>query len=293
MTDEETRQEIDSLLPERAAPTRREAMKRSLGVGFAAAVLPVMAQTVVKTDSDGLLAGEVTIQSGAFKMPAYRAAPAGRTGLPVVLVASEIFGVHEHIADVARRFAKAGYLAIAPELFVRQGDAGSFGEISKLMSEVIAKTPDAQVMADLDACVKWAEGQGADTLRLGITGFCWGGRTSLMYAAHNPAVKAAVPWYGPVARAYYPGDKTALEVASRIKAPVLGLYGAADGGIPNDTVEKLREALKSAGNTRSEFMLYADTPHGFNADYRPTYRKTEADDGWKRMLAWFKQHGVA
>jgi carboxymethylenebutenolidase len=226
-------------------------------------------------------------------MPAYRAAPAGATGLPVVLVISEIFGVHEHIADVARRFAKAGYLAIAPELFVRQGDAGSYGEIAKLVSEVVAKAPDAQVMGDLDATVAWAKAQGADTSRLGITGFCWGGRTTLMYAAHNPGVKAAVAWYGPVARSYYPGDKTALDVAGRIKAAVLGLYGAADGGIPNDTVEKMRDALKAAGNTRSEFVLYPDTPHAFHADYRPSYRKQAADDGWKRCLAWFKANGLA
>lgn len=286
-------QEIDSLVPARGPYSRRDVMRSAVGTGFAAAVLPVMAQTVIKTDSTGLTAGEVTIPVGDFKMPAYRAAPAGATGLPVVLVVSEIFGVHEHIADVARRFAKAGYLAIAPELFVRQGDAGSYGEIAKLISEVIAKTPDAQVMGDLDATVAWAKSQGADTSRLGITGFCWGGRTTLMYAAHNPAVKAAVAWYGPVARSYYPGDKTALDVAGKIKAAVLGLYGAADGGIPNDTVEKMRDALKAAGNGKSDFVLYPDTPHAFHADYRPSYRKPAADDGWKRCLAWFKANGLA
>lgn len=282
-------QEIDSLTPARDF-SRRAFVRTSVGSGFAAAVLPVVAQTQVKTDTAGLVAGEVTIPVGDFKMPAYRAAPAGKANAPVVLVISEIFGVHEHIADVARRFAKAGYFAVAPELFVRQGDAGSYGEISKLISEVIAKTPDEQVMKDLDASVAWARGQGAAADKLGITGFCWGGRTTWMYTAHNPGVKAAVAWYGPVARSYFPGDKTALDQVARIKAPVLGLYGAADGGIPNDTVDKMREALKAAGNTASELVLYPDTPHAFHADYRPSYRKGPADDGWQRCLAWFGRH---
>ena len=282
-------QEVDSLAPTRAF-NRRDFVRGSVGTGFAAAVLPVVAQTQIKTDTQGLVAGEVTIPVGDFKMPAYRAAPAGKANAPVVLVVSEIFGVHEHIADVARRFAKAGYFAVAPELFVRQGDAGSYGEIAKLVAEVINKTPDAQVMGDLDAAVAWARGQGAAADKLGITGFCWGGRTTWMYAAHNPGVKAAVAWYGPVARSYFPGDRTALDNVARIKAPVLGLYGAADGGIPNDTVEKMREALKANGNTASELVLYPDTPHAFHADYRPSYRKAQADDGWQRCLAWFARH---
>ena len=286
-------QDIDSLVPARGPYTRRDVMRSAVGTGFAAAVLPVLAQTAIKTDSAGLTTGEVMIPAGDYQVPAYRAAPAGRTGLPVVLVISEIFGVHEYIADVARRFAKAGYLAIAPELFVRQGDAGSFGEIAKLISEVIAKTPDAQVMGDLDATVAWAKTQGADTSRLGITGFCWGGRTTLMYAAHNSEVKAAVAWYGAVERSYHPADSTPLEVAGRIKAPVLGLYGAADDGIPNDTVRKMREALKAASNRKSHFVLYPGMPHAFHADYRPTYRKAAANDGWKRCLAWFRANGLA
>jgi carboxymethylenebutenolidase len=283
-------QELDSLVPSREL-SRRGFVKTAVGSGFAAAVLPVTAQTI-KTDSEGLTVGEVTIPVGDFKMPAYRAQPAGKTGLPVILVVSEIFGVHEHIADIARRFAKLGYLAIAPELFVRQGDAQSFGEVAKLMSEVISKVPDAQVMGDLDASVAWAKANGGDTSKLGITGFCWGGRTTWMYTAHNPAVKAAVAWYGPVARSYFAGDKTALDVAASIKAPVLGLYGAADGGIPNDTVEKMMGALKAAGDTKSELVLYPDTPHAFHADYRPSYRKQQAEDGWKRAVAWFKANGV-
>lgn len=284
-------QELDSLTPSRDF-SRRGFVQAAVGSGFAAAVLPVTAQTI-KTDSQGLTVGEVTIPVGDFKMPAYRAQPAGKTNLPVILVISEIFGVHEYIADVARRFAKLGYLAIAPELFVRQGDAQSYGEIAKLISEVIAKVPDAQVMGDLDATVAWARANGGDTSKLGITGFCWGGRTTWMYTAHNPAVKAAVPWYGPVARSYFPGDKTALDLAPQIKAAVLALYGAADSGIPNDTVEKMMAALKAAGNTRSELVLYPDTPHAFHADYRPSYRKEQAEDGWKRAVTWFKTHGVA
>ncbi len=283
-------QELDSLAPTRDF-SRRGFVQAAVGSGFAAAVLPVTAQTI-KTDSQGLTAGEVMIPVGDFKMPAYRAMPAGKSNLPVILVVSEIFGVHEHIADVARRFAKLGYLAVAPELFVRQGDAQSYGEVARLLSEVIAKVPDAQVMGDLDAAVAWAKANGGDTSRLGITGFCWGGRTTWMYAAHNPSVKAAVPWYGPVARSYFPGDKTALDVAPQVKAAVLALYGGADSGIPNDTIEKMMAALKAAGNAKSELVLYPDTPHAFHADYRPSYRKEQAEDGWKRAVAWLKSHGV-
>ena len=272
---------------------RRHGAGVSPGSAFAAAVLPVTAQTQVRTGSSGLAAGAVTIPVGDFKMPAYRAMPAGTSHLPVVLVVSEIFGVHEHIADVARRLARQGYLAIAPQLFERQGDAGSYTDIGKLIVEVVSRTPDAQVMADLDACVAWAREQGGDTSRLGITGFCWGGRIVWMYAAHNPALMAGVAWYGPVARSYAAGDPCAIEVAPRIKAPMLGLYGGDDGGIPNDTLEQMRAALKASGNTRSEIVLYADTPHAFHADYRPSYRKEAADDGWRRCLAWLKSHGVA
>ena len=286
--------EFTSLVPSREF-TRRDFVRTSVGSGFAAAVLPVCAQTVVKTDSIGLLAGEVTIPVGDFKMPAYRAAPAGRSGAPVVLVASEIFGVHEHIADVARRFAKAGYFAIAPELFVRQGDAGAYGEIAKLMAEVVAKVPDAQVMGDLDASLAWAASQGADVSRVGITGFCWGGRITWLYAAHNPTVKAGVAWYGRLV-----GDSTALQprhpvdVAGTLAGPVLGLYGGQDGGIPLATVERQRAALAagSAAAKRSEIVVYPDAPHAFHADYRPSYRKDAAEDGWQRTLAWFKANGV-
>ncbi|HSQ72880.1 MAG TPA: dienelactone hydrolase family protein [Rubrivivax sp.] len=275
---------------------RRTFVHGTLGTGFAASVLPVMAQTVVKTDSTGLDVGEVMIPVGDFRMPAYRAAPAGRTGLPVVLVISEIFGVHEHIADVARRFAKAGYFAIAPELFVRQGDAQSYGEVGKLMAEVIAKVPDSQVMGDLDATVAWAKEQGADISRTGVTGFCWGGRITWLFAAHNPRVLAGVAWYGRLV-----GDATPLsprhpvDVAGSLHGPVLGLYGQKDTGIPLETVDTMKAALAagSAAAKRSEFVIYPDAPHAFHADYRPSYRKEAAEDGWRRCLAWFRANGVA
>ena len=277
-------------------PSRRTALKAVLGVGYAAAALPIMAQTAVRTPADGLTAGEVTIDVNGFKMPAYRAAPAGKTGLPVVLVLSEIFGVHEYIADTARRFAKAGYLAIAPELFVRQGDAKGISDIPKLMSEVIAKVPDAQVMGDLDAAVQWAAANGGDTRKLGVTGFCWGGRQVWLYAAHNPNVKAGVAWYGRlVGQASALTPKHPVDIAAGLNGPVLGLYGAADTGIPLDTIDKMKAALASgnAAAKASSFVVYPDAPHAFHADYRPSFRKEPAEDGWKRATAWFQQHGVA
>jgi carboxymethylenebutenolidase len=286
--------DIDSLVPGRTL-NRRGFVGGALGTGFAAAVLPVAAQTVIKTDATGLLAGEVTIQVGDFKMPAYRAVPAGKTNAPVVLVVSEIFGVHEYIADVVRRLAKLGCMAIAPELFVRQGDAGAYGEIAKLMSEVIAKVPDAQVMGDLDAAVAWARGQGADTTRLGITGFCWGGRITWLYSAHNPALKAGVAWYGRLVGAPSAENPAhPVQLTGKLHGAMLGLYGGQDPGIPLDTVEQMKKALAagSAAARRSEFMVYADAPHAFHADYRSSYRKDAAEDGWKRCQAWFKAQGV-
>jgi carboxymethylenebutenolidase len=275
---------------------RRTALKVAIGVGYAASVLPVMAQTVVKTSSEGLVAGEVTIDVNGFSMPAYRAAPAGKTGFPVVLVLSEIFGVHEYIADTVRRFAKAGYLAIAPELFIRQGDAQSYAEMAKLIAEVISKVPDAQVAADLDATVAWAAANGGDVNKLGVTGFCWGGRQTWLYTAHNKRVKAGVAWYGRlVGQATALTPKHPIDVAGALNAPVLGLYGSADTGIPVSTVAAMQEALASgsAAARRSRFVLYPDAPHAFHADYRPSYRKAPADDGWQQALAWFKAHGVA
>jgi carboxymethylenebutenolidase len=290
------KEEFDTLVPAANPFDRRRFVRTAVGSGFAAATLPIAAQTVVKTDDAGLVAGEVTIPVGDFKMPAYRAAPANRTNAPVVLVVSEIFGVHEYIADVARRFAKAGCFAIAPELFVRQGDATSYGEIGKLIAEVISKVPDAQVMADLDASVAWARTQGADTGKVGVTGFCWGGRITWLYAAHSPAVKAGVAWYGRVVGQGNPlQPKNPVDVAAGLHGPVLGLYGEKDTGIPLDGVEQMKRALAAGGAAakKSEFVVYPDAPHAFHADYRPSYRQAAAEDGWKRCLAWFKAHGVA
>jgi carboxymethylenebutenolidase len=267
---------------------RRTFVVTSLSAGFAAAVLPVSAQTIT-TSAEGLVAGEVKVKTPDGEMPAYRAMPATGSNFPVVLVVQEIFGVHEHIKDVCRRIAKAGFFAIAPELYARQGDPSKYTDISKLISDVVAKVQDAQVMGDLDACVAYAKTTGkAETTRLGITGFCWGGRIVYLYAAHNPNVKAAVPWYGMTVKSFVPGSQNAIDVASKIKAPVLGLYGGADGGIPNESVDQMFAALKASGNAKSEYKIYPDTPHGFNADYRPSYRKAQAEDAWNKMIAWFK-----
>ena len=283
-------EDFDTLVPQRNFQ-RRDFVRTALGSGFAAAVLPVCAQTQIKTDSAGLVVGEVSIPVGDFKMPAYRAAPMNKANAPLVLVVSEVFGVHEHIADVARRFAKAGYFALAPELFVRQGDAGSYGEVAKLVAEVVNKVPDAQVMGDLDASVAWAETQGADVGRLGVTGFCWGGRITWLYAAHNPGVKAGVAWYGRLTGATNAlQPKHPLDVAGAIQGPVLGLYGGQDPGIPLDGVEKLTRALGAGGVAarKSSVVVYPDAPHAFHADYRPSYRQAAAEDGWQRCLAWFQ-----
>jgi carboxymethylenebutenolidase len=273
---------------------RRDFLKVALGTGFAAAALPVVAQNVIKTDTEGLTAGTVSVTVNGTAVPVYRAQPAGKTGLPVILVISEIFGVHEHIADVARRFAKLGYLALAPDLFVRQGDATKAPSQAELMKNIVGKTPDSDVMADLDAVVAWAKANGGNTDKLGVTGFCWGGRQTWLYAAHNPHVKAGVAWYGRVV-----GEKTAInpmhpiDVAAKIKAPVLGLYGAKDTGIPVESLDKMKAALAAAGNTKSTFVVYPNSGHAFHADYRPSYNEADAKDGFARAVAWFKANGVA
>lgn len=288
-----TTEDFDSLVPQRSF-SRRDFVGTAVGSGFAAAVLPVSAQTV-STDTQGLDAGPVTVPVGDFKMPAYAARPAGKKNAPVVLVISEIFGVHEHIADVARRFAKQGYMAVAPDLFVRQGDAKSIPDIARLMSEIISKVPDEQVLRDLDATVAWAKAQGGNTGHLGITGFCWGGRITWLYAAHNPSVKAGVAWYGRLQGNSTPlTPKHPIDLVGQLRAPVLGLYGGQDGGIPVSSVAAMQEALQqgSAAAKASEFVVYKDAGHAFHADYRPSYRAEAAKDGWARCLAWFKQHGV-
>lgn len=287
--------DLDSLLSNPHAhdqPTRRNFMKATLGTGFAAAVLPTLSAAAIVTDSDGLEAGTVTVMVGDHPMPVYRAQPKDKKNLPVVLVVSEIFGVHEHIADVARRFAKRGYLALAPDLFGRQGDPTSYTSIPDLLKNLIAKVPDAQVMQDLDACVAWAYRHTGDTQRMGITGFCWGGRITWLYAAHNPQVKAGVAWYGRLV-----GEKNALQpsypvdVAPALNVPVLGLYGGRDEGIPLASVEAMRAAL-GKGRSGSEIVVYPEAGHAFHADYRPSYLAAAAQDGWKRCLGWFERHGV-
>ena len=275
--------------------TRRTALKVALGVGYTAAAGQVMAQTAVKTSSDGLKTGEITVEVNGFKVPAYMAAPAGKTNLPVVLVIQEIFGVHEYIADTARRLAKQGYLAIAPELFARQGDPTKYNVVADLIKEVVSKVPDAQVMADLDGMVKWAAANGGNTNKVAITGFCWGGRITWMYAAHNKAVKAGVAWYGRLEGAASDlTPKHPIDLVGSINGPVLGLYGSADTGIPLASVDKMKAALAtgSAAAKKSEFVVYEGAPHAFHADYRPSYRKEPAEDGFKRALEWFKANGV-
>lgn len=289
-----TESDFDSLVPAQAYD-RRSFLVTSLGAGFALATQPVMAQTAIKTDETGLLAGEVKVPAGDGEMVAYRAAPMGVTRQPVVLVVSEIFGAHEYIRDTCRRLAKLGYFAVAPELFARQGDPRQIASIPEILEKITGKTSDAQVLSDLDACVAWAAKQGADTSRLAVTGFCWGGRITWLYAAHNPAVKAGVAWYGKLvgpANAITPKHPT--ELVAQLKAPVLGLYGGLDTGIPLETVESMEKALQqgSPAARASEIHVYDNAPHAFHADYRPSYRKAEAEDGWQRMLAWFRKNGV-
>ncbi len=267
----------------------------SQGAGFAQAVQPVMEQTAIKTDDDGLQAGEVRVPGKDGEMIAYCAQPEGAVKPPLVLVVSEIFGVHEHIRDVCRRLAKLGYCAIAPELFARQGDPGSIESIPEILDKITYKTADLQVMADLDACVAWAASQGADIERLAITGFCWGGRIVWLYSAHNPQLKAGVAWYGKLVGATSEiMPRQPIELAGQLMAPVLGLYGGQDSGIPLETVAAMENFLQqgSAAARASTIHVYDNAPHAFHADYRPGYRKQEAEDGWQRMHAWFKKSGV-
>ncbi|MFN6539690.1 MAG: dienelactone hydrolase family protein [Nostoc sp. EkiNYC01] len=272
--------------------TRRKFIATAtLATGFALAVQPISAG-VITTDNKGLVAGAVKIPVKDGEIPAYRAVPATGENFPIVLVIQEIFGVHEHIQDITRRFAKLGYLAIAPEMFVRQGDVSKLSSIDEIRP-IVAKVPDAQVLSDLDATVNWAvKSAKGNANKLAITGFCWGGRITWLYAAHNPQVKAGGAWYGRLV-----GDATELQpkypvdIASKLTVPVLGLYGGQDTGIPLDTVEQMRDRLKKS-KSKSEIIVYPDAPHAFFADYRPSYRQKDAQDGWKRLLAWFKENGV-
>ena len=253
-----------------------------------------VASTVIHTDTQGLAHGDFRLNSQGGSIAAYYAAPADKKDLPVVIVVQEIFGIHEHIKDICRRLGKAGYLAVAANLYERQGDAMSYTDIPKLVSELVSKVSDEQVFADLDACLDWAGQHGGDIRRAGVTGFCWGGRIVWQYAAHNPALKAGVSWYGKLATGHGPLIKTmVLDIADKLRAPVLGLYGGKDASIPLDTVEDMKRRLSASGNPASEaseIVVYPDADHGFLADYRAMYNKEAAEDGWKRMLGWFAKY---
>ena len=283
--------EFDSLVPN-VGFSRRGFIVTALGAGFAVATQPIMAETAIHTDSQGLVAGEVQVPTADGPLPAYRAMPAGGRDLPTVLVIHEIFGVHEYIKDVCRRLAKLGYLAIAAEMYARHGDVSKMTSIQDILAGPVAATPDGEHLADLDACATWAAKSGGDPQRLAVTGFCRGGRTTWLYAAHNPRLKAAVAWYGALDGAPSANQpKWPIDLAGELQAPVLGLYGGQDQGITTDQIADMQAALTQAGG-RSQIHVYADAPHAFHADYRPSYRKEAAEDGWRRMLDWFKTHGV-
>ncbi len=282
--------DLDVMAP-RSSWSRRGFVMTSLVTGFAISMQPVSAQTIT-TDTAGLEAGEVKVKTKDGEMPAYRAMPDKGGPFPTVLVIHEAWGVHEHIKDICRRLAKAGYYAIAGELWARQGNAGAakdMDEIRKIMTSV----PTDQVMSDLDATVAYAKASGkADTAKLAVTGFCWGGFATWMYATHNPGLKAAVSWYGGDRAKSELIPKNPVDVIAQLKCPVLALYGGKDQSIPQEMVDKRQEACKAAGKT-CEVKIYPEAPHGFNADYRPSYRADDAKDAWNQMLAWFKTHGVA
>lgn len=272
--------------------SRRGFVMTSLMTGLTLATTSVEAQ-VIHTDTEGLVAGEVKIPAGDGPMPGYRAMPTGDGPFPLILVIEEIFGVHDYIKDICRRLAKSGYCAVAPELYARQGDLSTMTDAKVIIRDVISKTPDAQWIADLDAATSWSvSASNGDAARIGTMGWCRGGRGVWLYAAHRRDLKAGVAWYGPVA-----GERTeiqprtGLDVAGEIHAPLLALYGGADTGIAVKDVEAARDKAKDAGKS-VELVVYPEAPHGFHADYRPSYRPTEAKDGWARALSFLKAHGV-
>lgn len=277
--------------PEGSELDRRDFLVTKLAAGFALAVQPITAATIT-TDTKGITAGEVKIPTADGEMPGYRAMPAKGSNFPTVIVIQEIFGVHEHIKDVCRRLAKGGYMAVAPELYARQGDVSQKTDIQEIIREVVSKVPDSQVMSDLDATADWAAKNSGNAEKLAATGFCWGGRTVWMYAAHSDRLKAGVAWYG---RLITPANEMSptnpIDVADKLKAPVLGIYGGKDQGIPMESVEKMQAALK-AGGPKSMIQVYPDAGHGFHADYRDSYREVDAKSAWQRMLIWFKKHNV-
>ena len=271
---------------------RREFIHLGIGAGFALAVSPAAAWAITTSD-EGIVAGPVMIPTGGKSMPGYRALPKGKGPFPTVVVIQEIFGIHEYIQDVCRRLAREGYFAVAPSLYFREGDATKIEDISKIVSDIVSKVPQKQVWADLDATLEWLKTtKSSDEARIGITGFCWGGGVTWMYSAHQPKIKAAVAWYGKLSGQPTPiNSKFPFDIGATIKTPVLGLYGGQDKGIPQTDVEKMRGLLKQ-GQSGSEIIVYPDAEHGFHADYRPSYNEKAAKDGWSRLLAWFKAHGV-
>jgi carboxymethylenebutenolidase len=293
------KEDIISLIPDAPRLDRREFFVTSILAGtFALAVQPIAAQTKITTDIKGLVAGEVKIPVSGGEIPAYRAMPEAKNKkFPVVLVVHEIFGVHEWIQDVCRRFAKLGYMAIAPSLYARQGDVTQMKNIQEIIRNVVAKVPDAQVMSDLDATADWAKKNSGNTKKLSVTGFCWGGRITWLYAAHNKNVDAGAAWYGGlVPNERSPRNpnqpKFPIDVVKDLKAPVLGLYGGLDTGIPLNTVQQMQEELKKA-KSESEIVVFPNADHGFLADYRPSYNRESSADAWKRVQEWFKEHGAA
>jgi len=292
------KKETESAEKNTTALGRREFFATSIIAGFALAVQPIQAQTQIKTDTVGLTAGEVKIPVSDGTIPAYRAMPDKKgKKFPVVLVIHEIFGVHEYIQDLCRRFAKQGYMAIAPALYARQGNVETIATVQELNRDIFSKIPDTQSMAFLDSTVDWAKKNSGNTKKLSITGFCWGGRIVWLYAAHNKQVDAGAAWYGRlVAPANAPKNEAQptmpVDVAKDLRVPVLGLYGGLDTGIPLDTVQRMQEELKK-GKSGSEIIVYPNAQHGFNADYRPSYNKEAATDAWAKMLEWFKKNGAA
>jgi carboxymethylenebutenolidase len=285
-------------LPSALNLDRREFLVTSILAGaFALAVQPIQAQTRIITDSNGLTAGEVKIPVSSGEMPAYRAMPDKKNKkFPVVLVVHEIFGVHEWIQDVCRRFAKLGYMAVAPALYAREGEVSTIATSGELNRQIFSKIPDTQSMADLDSTVAWAKNNSGNTDKLSITGFCWGGRIVWLYAAHNPKVDAGAAWYGRVVpTANSPKNEaqptTPIDYAKTLKVPVIGFYGGLDTGIPLDGVQKMQDELKK-GKSKSEIVVYPNAKHGFHADYRESYNKESSDDAWKKLQEWFKKNGA-
>jgi carboxymethylenebutenolidase len=273
--------------------TRRELLvSGALAAGYALAARPVRAEAI-RTDAAGLVAGPVEIPTADRSISAYRARPQGAGPFPVVLVVHEIFGVHEYIRDVCRRLAHAGFLALAPDLYARQGDPTRLASVDAIVAEIVGRVPDAQVMSDLDAAAAWAATDGGDPRRLLVTGFCWGGRIVWLYAAHRPDLAAGAAWYGRLTGPTRPETpEQPLDVADRRLAPVLGLYGAEDAGIPLESVFAMRKKLAQA-RSASEIVVFPGAPHGFHADYRESYRAMPAEEGWRRMLEWFRRHSEA